>query len=293
MAEEQDIQIVQTTLNGRAGVMPNAKREQMFCSWSEGTEDLTFLREPGELTPGWTSSQPRLPTTIIEDCPRLWLVALRGTEIYRVSDEPLTPLSQQVIENGPLPAGAIRSNNIRAYRVRVKCSSETGFAVFDLDLNQEIELWAQRIDVTLMGPPNALSVASNPAAGQYSATNLVVDSLFGCQIIPIEESKGCNEGRLTTYQRNPTGEETVVSVPRSASAVKIYQGEPLRAAPTIRWRRQIGATPLTPATDVGGINFNARESIDASAPIGLESQLITDVDPLNPRLFIMNWTIRP
>lgn len=274
--------------------MPNTKSEQMFCSWTTGVEDPTSLREIDQITPGWTTGQPSAkPTTMFDTCARLWLVALRGVEVYRVSNLPVEPLSRSVIENGPLPVGAVRSDNVRAYRVRVKCSTEAGYAVFDLDLNQEVEFWAHRIEVTLMGPANALSIPSNNPPGAITRNNLVVDTLLGCQLIPIETSRGCCTGRLTTYTRSPENTQTIVPVPRSAKSVKIYQGEPVTAAPSIRWARQIGAAPLTPVINVGGINFSARESIDASSEIGIETHLVTDVDPVNPRLFIMNWTIKP
>ncbi len=287
-------QVVEPFLQGRAGSMSNYVSQQGFCSFTEGLADLTLIEDFVELTPGWTTGQERARgNSLYTGCSRLWNVSLRGIEVYRTSGDGLTPLSRQVIENGPLPADAVRNDNIRAYRARIKCSSETGYAVFDIDFNQDLEIWAQRIDVSILGPANAVMLPSNSAdLPEVVRTEFVVDSVFACQIVPIEASKGCREARLTEYLRSPAATQSLIRVPRAAKFVKIYQGEPNSAAATLRWNRLLG-TPVLSAITMGGINFAARESVDASASIGAESHLQTDIEPLSARLFVLNWTIRP
>jgi len=287
-------QVVEPFLQGRAGPMPNYASQQGFCSLTSSLADLTLIEDFVELTPGWATGQERSRgNSLYTGCSRMWNVSLRGTEIYRSSADGLTPLSRPIIENGPTPAGAARSENIHAYRARIKCSTETGYAVFDIDFNQDLEIWAQRIEVTILGPANAVMIPSNSAdLPTVTRSQFVVDSVFACQIVPIEISKGCREARLTEYLRSPAATQSLIRVPRSAKSVKIYQGEPNSAAPTLRWNRLLG-TPALAAITMGGINFAGRESIDASAPIGSESHLQTDIEPLSARLFVLNWTIRP
>lgn len=293
MAAPPDIQVVETTLQGRAGAMPNAKGEQMFCRLISSRIDLTLFEDMIELTPGWNTDQPKVaPTTMVQQCPRLWLVSLRGLEVYRSSDPVVAPLSRNVIVNGPLPASSVRSQNVHAYRARISVSNETQYAVFDIDLNQDLEVWGQRVSVTIIGPANALSVPSD-VPETLTRAQFVVDSLFACQIVPIEQSKGCKEAKFTQTVRSAATTRASIQVPRAASAVKIYQGEPISAAPTIMWERQLASPAISTPVNVGWINFNARTSSDESSPIGLESHLLTDIDPLSTRLFIMNWTIRP
>lgn len=274
-------------LGGRAGVMANAKGEQMFCALTSSANAYEINTDV-ELTPGWTTPQG-FAKTVHSMNDRLWLVAPRGLEVIRFAEELTAPLTRTVITSGPLPAGASRSQNIRAYRVRVKCSDSSGYAVFDMDLNQEIELWAQRIEVTLLGPANALSVPSD-VPESLRRQEWIVDSLLGCQIVPIEESKGAREAHLTEYFLNPLSTASTIRVPRSAVGVKVYQGEPIAAAPTIRWNRLLGTTaPI----NVGSINFNNRVSGDSDSKVGAESHLQTDTDGVSNRLFVVNWTIRP
>lgn len=293
MGADPQILIVDPVLLGRAGPMGNVKSEQMFCALTTDVTDPTTVNTFSELTSGWTTGQPSSqPTAMFQSCSRLWLVSLRGTDVYRTSPDPISPLTRQVLDNGPLPAGAIRSDNVHAYRAAVKCSSESGFAVFEIDLNQELELWAHRVEVALLGPTNGVSIPSNFPPGSVTRTGFVVDSVVGCQIVPIESSKSCKEAHLTQFVRIAAAQQITIPVPRGAVLLKVYQGAPLVAPATVMWTRQLAAAPALPVI-VGTISFANRESIDASAPVGAESHLLTDIDPANARLFVLRWTIRP
>lgn len=288
------ILVVEPTLQGRSGGMRNVKREQMFCQLDASVADLSQVNDFVDTQVGWADSTNRANGGVIAgNCDRLWLVSVRGTEVYRTSADGMNPLSSSIIQNGPLPAGASRSDNIHAYRVRVKVTTPSEFAVYEIDCNQEMEFWGQGIDVSLMGPANAISIASNADLSSLTRNNFVADSLVACGLYPIEQSRGCCECYLTEFLRSPANTASVIRVPRGARAVKIYQGVPPAAAATLRWIRFVGDPNVVAAINVGGIDFVNRQSDEASAPIGEESHLQTDIEPANPRLFVLRWTIRP
>lgn len=288
------IDVVEPTLQGRSGGMKNVLQVQLFCQLASSLVDLSLVNDFTEITTGWAGSDESRQNggVVARNCDRLWNVAVRGTEIYRTSADGLTALQNNTLQTGPLPAGAVRSDNLRAYRARIKVTSSSGLAVFDADCNQDMEFWGQQIEVTLLGPTNAVSVGSNDP---HTATRsqFVVDSLAGCAVYPIEQTKNCGEFTLTEFLRSPANTASVIRVPRAAKSLKIYQGTPAAAAPSLIWTRQLGDPNTVTSIPVGNINFAARESTDSSAPVGNETHLQTDVEPANPRLFVLKWTIRP
>jgi hypothetical protein len=285
--------VVEPALQGRSGGMKNVKREYMFCQLASGLVDQTTVNDFVDLSPGWSDSSNRQDGSVIaRNCDRLWLVNARGIEVYRTSADGLNPLGADIVINGPLPAGASRSLGLHAYRLRVKVMTPSEFAVYEIDANQDAEFYGQAVEVNLIGPSNAVSIPSNAVLETFSRNNFVVDSVVACSIYPIETSRCC-DCYLTEFLRSPANTASVIRVPRGARELKIYQGNPGAAAPALRWTRFIGDPTVVAAIDVGGLNFVQRESIDNSFPIGEESHLQTDIEPVNARLFVLRWTIRP
>lgn len=285
--------VVEPTLQGRSGGMKNVKREQMFCQLASSIVDLTLVNDFSDLGTGWADSSNRQSGGVTaRNCDRLWNINVRGIEVYRTSAELINPLSASVIQNGPLPAGASRSVGIHAYRLRIKVSTPSEFAIYEADCDQDIEIWGQAVEVNLLGPANAVPIGSNADTSTITRNQFVVDSIIAAAIYPIEQSKSVRDFYLTEYLRSPANTASVIRVPRGARAVKIYQGTPLVAAPSARWQRFIGDPTVVTAIPIGGINFAQRESIDNSLP-EIASHLQTDVEPANQRLFTLRWTIRP
>lgn len=290
-------------LGGRAGRFNGFRSEQLFFQYNLNTNvdpiDPTNVNAAAALDLGWTSDHA-VTFDIAADCERLWLVVVRSRELQRNSVAPLNPVSRQTIESGPVPAGASACNN-SVCKLLIGVRTTSGRSQFLIDCDHELEVWGSSLDIQVLVPGAALAPArafkigsTTPITGAAAPalTGLVVDSLLGCTVIPIEESKSQREAPLTQQLRVAANTAGVIEVPRAAVAVKIYQTT--QGVASAQWIRFIGDPAVTASNQqTGTIAFTGRTSQDFDNQISNETHLQTDVDPANNRLYTVLWTIRP
>lgn len=281
-------------LGGRAGRFTGMRSEQLFFQYNANIpQDPSTVNAFVPVDVGWTSDYG-VTHDIASDCERLWLVVVRSREIQRVAAQPVGPVSRQVIESGPLPAGASACNN-SVCRLLVGVRTTSGRSQFLIDCDHELEVWGSSIDVQLLVPAPFFKIGSStPLTGNGVPTlsGLVIDSLLGCTVIPIEESKSQREAPLTQQLRVAANAAGVIEVPRAAVAVKIYQTT--AGVASAQWIRFVGDPAVTTSTQqTGVIQFTGRSSQDIDNQLSNETHLQSDVDPNNIRLYTVLWTIRP
>jgi hypothetical protein len=296
-------------LLGRAGVFNAAQEYQLFALLeNENQEIQTPDQSPLVSGVGWTA--PYLPQTpdgpchdglppLRHKCERLWRISTAAQSVYRFSaNEPLSPLSVSEFDAFETPGATLPPFSQTFgqgmggngwFRLLVRANDNTSNRRFFMDLDESVEIYAYDITALIVGPPNTVSIVPNLNDAQVESPaqfqGQVVDVRVGASIMPIESPTGLRETRFTQLVTVAAETQGTIAVPRFARAVKIYQST--ASASSGPWLRQAGVI------NVGTINFTNRRSDDEDAELGRENALLTDIDALLDRVFVVQWTIVP
>lgn len=290
-------------LLGRAGRFQQAKILQYFAQVRE-VANIFPTPDRNVLEGGWLSNwAPETYEGCDDDktffgqshCERLWRIGTSAQVAYREGRGPYAPMT-------PTQIDGVYNDRIENFddaitgghgyfRIFYELNTSTGRDSFYLDVGERVEVYAYQVNATVVGPPSSVLVTeANDAesATPLSLDGLVVDARIGAQLIPIESPTGLREARYTQLVPVPQGTAVDITIPRFARSLHVYQDAlgPSSGA----WGRWVG--PPT-ACNIGTLSFDGRASRERDAAIGRESTFRTDTNPLNDRLFQLEWTIRP
>lgn len=295
-------------LLGRAGVFSAAQEYQLFAQLTTTAGEIV-LPDVGQMVSGVGWFAPYLPQTpdgpcgdgmppLRHKCERLWRISTASQVVYRASQVPLIPLTPSQFDafevfGATLPGNAAQPGGNGWFRLWVRANDATSNRRFFMDLDETVEIYAYDVQALIVGPPNAVSIVPNdndaqsPTPAMFGGT--VVDLRVGASIMPIESPTGMRDTRFTQMVVVPQATQAIVTIPRFARAVKIYQST--AGAGAGPWLRMAGSPAI--AFNVGQINFTNRRSDTEDAELGRESHLLTDIDALVARTFIVQWTMVP
>lgn len=279
-------------LYGRAAQMCGQRVIQMFGQVAAFTQPEGWNPEV-RLPPGWVTHYESTQQGLAGRKERLWRLSSVGISVQRFSaEEPIAPLASSVIQNGPLPSGASFDSN-GYYKLALDVARSSGNARYLIDVGQTIEIYCYEVNVGLVAPANAFEVApSNIDLETSLRVGLVVDSVIGTSLLPIESPIGNFEYKFTQRFFVDANTRVAIEVPRSAVSAKIYQGP--QGVNSGDWGRFISDPIVTGIADaVGVITFANRTNITEHEPLADETHLVTNIDALVDRTFTVRWTIRP
>ena len=226
-----------------------------------------------------------------EHCRRLWRLSTAGVAFTRQVDPgPTTPLLVSQFSNPPAGASAA---DPKILAVRVNVQSASGYRRFMMDIGQTIELYGlESATVDVLGPAGLVSVQNPDTAASIAGLGVFLDAKVGIDAGPVEAATGMREVNFTQMFEVAAGGTLDVPVPRFAVRVKIWKAT---AGTSSVWTRFVGdpAAALGFAVDAGTIPFASNASLDSHARLGPETFIRADVDALNARTFVVQWTIRP
>ena len=275
---------VLTRLGGRAP--SNCPRSnQVFAAITSPTLDFTDfvpLTTPigpsrEGFSPGWCGPSERL-----------WRIRATGLELQRESGDGLPPLGRSVIlGSGGIPAGASQGGSL-TFKVRIEACSVSGNYTFDIDCGQPIEVFAESVNATILGPANGFLVT--PATELLTLQGTLLDAVIATAINGAEESLGQRQAHLTQHFVVEAESQLSIPVPRYARRMQIYTGSGPNPA---QWTRWIGDPAVITGLRTGTVDFNGPNSVLESAAVGDETHLQTDNALNDDRFFTIVWTIRP
>lgn len=275
--------VLEQCLQGRALGMRNHRLSHIFSTVSLDSEDWQLPNVPVPNV-GWTNELEGATKS-----PRLWQVSSAVAEILRVVPESLSPLSNSellaLLNTDPFSATVGGTSTLG---LRVIASSDAGSKVFDMDIGQTIELFAQRIDVQVYGPTGAYQINTDiPTVAEGSGGAVVADTYVGVSINPIEESRGATTVRRSQILSVAANATVTFTVPRYAVRASFSQNTSGLAP--VQFQRFAG-DPATLGRQIGTIDFVGRNAPDV--PLGQETHIRSNSDAAR-RVYEVAWLIQP
>lgn len=274
---------VRTRLGG-ISQCDSPRQIQLFSTISSDGLPANFV----EMTTPINASE-QIPCFYSSKVERLWRVRTSGVELQRFSAGAVVALTRPQILGPATPAAMSRGGSV-TYKFRVRVCSLSGNYDFLMDAGQPIEVYGNQIQVTVVGPANALEVTDVNAAVN-TQQGLLLDSIVGVSILAAEQSLSQKQVRFTQHIHVAAGGQTSIPVPDHAIGVKVYTGS--GPAPAL-WTKHIGDPAiLATALATGTILFRADTSENVSNLMGDATHIRTDINVGNARFFTIVWTIRP
>lgn len=270
-------------MRGRASGMPNARASHVFSRIATSAQVWEIPDTPVPDV-GWTTE--RIGRF---HAPRLWQVSSGCVEFLRNAGDPVSPLStSEILERlNYEPFG--ETGGTSTLGLRVIASADGVSKVFDMDLGQTIELYAERIDVQLYGTSSAFQVRTDITSGTIGS-GTVADTVVGVSLNPIEESRGAAQVRRSQILSATANNNVTFTVPRYAVRASFSQNAAGLAPVTfdrfVGDPRTLGAN----ARNVGTIDFVGRNAPDV--PLGPETHIQSNTDAA-ARVYEVAWLLQP
>ncbi len=263
--------------------MTSARTIHMFATVATADTPPDFSTEV-DLPPGWPQRQQT-------QCERLWRLRTSAIGIQRFTAGALSPIQLNEFNRSELPAGASEGGS-GFFKVLLKIGSTTGAtSSFMIDVGETLEIYAFRVDMSLIGPTGAVEVTPGNR-NTLENPGLVVDVQIGASLLAIEESIDNRDAKLTQHLSVLQNTQGTISVPRGAVSLRIIQG--IRGSNSGNWTRHVGDPAILATTfTTGTIAFLNRASTESHSAIGDETHLQTDQNNASDRFFTLVWTIRP
>ena len=280
---EDKIRVTEPVLGGRASLMSNRRTTQLFGQLAtDGTTPLVTFNGTAEIRSAGILESPRNQS----QCQRLWRIRTAGVEVLRSSQAPVAPLTRSEIT-----AGADDGlGQVNAYKLLIDVSSDTGFTSLRGDIGQTIDIVGFSINVSFIGPPDAVEVGSNPGA-VVPQDGLVADAVVGYSLSMIEAPDCHCEWEYTQFVAIPAAAPLAIEVPRFARRVRAFMSLGTAAA---SWVKSLDGGP-TPVFPVGPLDFDVAGIVSTTESEdlgGAASFITTDTDAAD-RFAVLIWTIRP
>lgn len=171
-----------------------------------------------------------------DPCERLWLVSTAVSEVVRLAENPVEPLSSAVIAANP------NRTNRSALHLRIDASHTSGSTEYRIDLGQSFEIYAGQIHMELLGPPD-----SAESSGAAPASGLVADTLVTVRMLEIEVARGHTASLTETLFVTRDTAAIGHPVPPGARALTIQTEPPVRTLVGSWWRGR----PPTDGVQIG------------------------------------------
>ncbi len=169
-------------------------------------------------------------------------------------------------------------------RLRITTSDRAGGSVYEVDLGQSLELYAQSLQVELLAPDSTVVLGDGAPSPR---TGLVFASRCRLRMLQLDVSRGARSALLTETVFVPAEQAVVVPVPAAAARLTAY-AETLAAPPVWRWLRGEASGPAVPLGRVGWDIDAPRLEVDVPSAAHLRIEPDAAV-----RTFTLVWTISP
>ncbi|MCH9681295.1 MAG: hypothetical protein K0V04_07675 [Deltaproteobacteria bacterium] len=205
----------------------------------------------------------------------LWMVGSAVEERLQFSAVPVGP--PELSEPNVLRRSVMR--------LRIRTTDTAGGSVYEVDLGQSLEVYAQALQVDLLAPRDSVTVVGGPVAPQ---AGLVFASRCSLRMLALDVTRGARSALLTQTVFVPAGQPTVLEVPTAAARLTAY-AETLAAPPVWRWLR--GEPAPGTAVPLGQVAW----TIDAPRlEVDVPSATHLRIEPAaGARTFTLVWTIAP
>lgn len=222
---------------------------------------------------------------------RLHLVSTRVREVLRDGTQaPLTPLDEidfEVTDNATISESSV-------LRIRVLVKSDSLESVYIIDAGQSWELYAEEVDLEILGPLGTRSVPRDGAA--FTASGTVFDSLLTSRILGIERGTGAGIAKFSEQVPVPAGAVVVRPIPNGAQWVVGHMGLDGVLPPSTQWMCGDSSVIGEPAAfEVGLLPWDGfggqPRTIQQPVPAGASHYRI-NADGANARIFSFVWGIR-
>lgn len=235
----------------------------------------------GVVSSDGTAAGLRLPITRVAswttECGRpehLWLVGSTVQEALRWAGVPMAPLG----------VGGLDLARRSVMRLRVITTDSARGTIYELDLGQSLELYAEALQLELWAPEGAVALRDDAPTPQQG---LLFESQVLVRMLRLEASRGVSSALLTETIYVRGGQAHVQRVPSGARRLTAY-ASPLGIAPLWRWLRGDPAVMAVPLGTIAWSDDRPRMEIDVPSA----SHLRIEPDPAT-RVFTLVWTISP
>lgn len=167
-------------------------------------------------------------------------------------------------------------------RLRVTTTDVAGGTVYELDLGQSLELYAESVHAQLLAPAGSVELTGADVAPRQG---LVFESQCLVRLLRLEVSRGVSSARQTETLHVPGDQARVLRVPSGARLLTAY-ASPLAAAPVWRWLR---GDPTTMAVPLGTVAWSLDHPRHEIA-VPSATHLRIEPDPAD-RVFTLVWTL--
>lgn len=139
---------------------------------------------------------------------RLWLVSTSVREVIQNSTDGVSPVSSSALNTGPARS---------ALKLRITTGRLRDSRVFDVDLGQDLELYASSISAAILAPED-----TQEGASAQERIGLVADTSATVRLLKIEQSRGARTALMTDTLHAPTRTAVTFEVPTAAVGATIY-----------------------------------------------------------------------
>lgn len=204
----------------------------------------------------------------------LWMVGSTVQEALRWAAVPV----------GPLGVAGLDLARRSVMRLRIVTTDSARGTIYELDLGQSLELYAEALQVELWAPEGAVALRDDAPVPQQG---LLFESQVLVRMLRLEASRGAVSALLTETIYIPGGRAHVQRVPSGARRLTAY-ASPLGVAPLWRWLRGDPAVMAVPLGTIAWSDDRPRMEIDVPSA----THLRIEPDPA-VRVFTLVWTISP